>query len=156
MSDLKEWMNPLVPADTRVQIADGEVERLRAELARVTAQRDAILMQARIWSGEAKAQKATVDAVGEILGGVPDWGPIAQGVEQLRADLAASQAECERLRDGDTCARQCEGTAYRIEAQKFRRALEQIAAMPHARDAYIVAVQALDRPLDAARAGKGE
>ena len=63
------------------------------ELARVTAQCDAILTQARIWSGEAKAQKATVDAVGEILGGVPDWGPIAQGVEQLRAELAASRHE---------------------------------------------------------------
>lgn len=73
-------------------------------------------------------------------------------VQELHAAIAASQAECERLRTGDTCARMCEGTAYRTEAQKFRRALEQIAAMPHARDAYIVAVQALD----AARAGKGE
>lgn len=67
------------------------------ELARVTAQRDAILKQARIWSGEAKAQKATVDAVGEILGGVPDWGPIAQGVEQLRAELAACREREARM-----------------------------------------------------------
>ena len=74
------------------------ITRLRADLETVTRQRDAILMQARIWSGEAKSQKATVDQVGAILGGVPDWGPIAAGVEKLRADLAASQAECERLR----------------------------------------------------------
>ncbi len=32
MSDLKGWMNPLVPADTRVQIADGEIERLNSRL----------------------------------------------------------------------------------------------------------------------------
>ena len=76
-----------------------ELEQLRAELAQVTAQRDAILMQARIWSGEAKAQKATVDAVGEILGGVPDWGPIAKGVEQLRAELAASREREARMRE---------------------------------------------------------
>lgn len=80
-------------------IRKAEAEQLRAELARVTAQRDAILMQARIWSGEAKAQKATVDSVGEILGGVPDWGPIAQGVEQLRAELAASREREARMRD---------------------------------------------------------
>lgn len=50
------------------------------------AERDAILLQARIWAGEAKTQKATVDDVGRILGGVPDWGPIAAGVEQLKKD----------------------------------------------------------------------
>lgn len=50
------------------------------------AERDAILLQAQIWAGEAKTQKATVDEVGKILGGVPDWGPIAAGVEQLKKD----------------------------------------------------------------------
>ena len=109
----KGWMNPLIPESTRIKIADDEITRLRAELAKVTWQRN-----------------------------------------EAQADLAASRVECERLRTGDTCARQCEGTAYRIEAQKFKRALGYIAAMPHARDAYIVAIQALDRPIDAALAGE--
>lgn len=60
-----------------------------AELAKVAAQRDAILQQARAWSCEAKTQRATVLEVGDILGGVPDWGPIAAGVEAMRAELAA-------------------------------------------------------------------
>ena len=33
MSDLKEWMNPLLSAENRVLIADGEIERLRNDLA---------------------------------------------------------------------------------------------------------------------------
>lgn len=33
-----------------------------------------------------------------------------------------------RLRDGDTCARQCEGTAYRIEARRLRAALQRLTA----------------------------
>lgn len=32
----------------------------------------------------------------------------------------------DRLRDGDTCARQCEGTAYRIEARLLRSALQRL------------------------------
>ena len=32
-SDLKMWMNPLLPESVRLQIADGEIERLREELA---------------------------------------------------------------------------------------------------------------------------
>lgn len=30
------------------------------------------------------------------------------------------------LRDGDTCARQCEGMAYRIEARRLRAALQRL------------------------------
>ena len=33
-----------------------------------------------------------------------------------------------RLHDGDTCARQCECTAYRIEAQWLRAALQRLTA----------------------------
>lgn len=72
-------------ADRRMQLQallDDQVARNRALLA----ERDAILLQARIWAGEAKSQKATVDEVGKILGGVPDWGPIAAGVAQLKKD----------------------------------------------------------------------
>lgn len=44
----------------------------------------------------------------------------ADEIERLRAELAM-------LRTGDTCARVCEGTAYRIESSRFRAALEEIA-----------------------------
>ena len=39
---------------------------------------------------------------------------------------AEMEAVIERLRDGDTCARQCEGTAYRIEARRLRSALQRL------------------------------
>ena len=36
----KGWMNPLIPESTRIKIADDEITRLRAELAKVTWQRN--------------------------------------------------------------------------------------------------------------------
>ena len=33
MSELKEWMNPLMPIEIRLLVADGEIKRLRAQLA---------------------------------------------------------------------------------------------------------------------------
>lgn len=68
-----------------------EAEALQRKVTELTNQRDAILLQARCWAGEAKAQQAITKAVGEALGGVPNWGPIAAGVEALRAELAATK-----------------------------------------------------------------
>lgn len=59
------------------------------EKERLINQRDAILLQARVWAGEAKTQQAITREVGDILGGVPNWGPIAAGVEALRQRVAA-------------------------------------------------------------------
>lgn len=56
---------------------------------RLTNQRDAIMLQARVWAGEAKTQQAITREVGEILGGIPSWVPIAAGVEALRQRVAA-------------------------------------------------------------------
>ncbi len=75
-----------------------ELERLRVENTRLGNQRDAILLQARVWAGEAKTQQAITREVGEILGGVPNWGPITAGVEAMRQQLKAAQAENSRLR----------------------------------------------------------
>lgn len=47
----------------------------------------------------------------------PVIGQAANEIERLRAEVAM-------LRTGDTCARQCEGTAYRIEVQRLRARLE--------------------------------
>lgn len=76
-------------ADGRVEVmgkhiqecADAETERDEA-----LTQRDALLSQARVWAGEAKTQRATVQEVGAILGGIPDWGPIAEKVGGLREE----------------------------------------------------------------------
>ena len=45
--------------------------------------------------------------------------------------LAAKVAEIAMLRTGDTCARQCEGTAYRIEARSLKRQLAAKDAVLH-------------------------
>ena len=76
-----------------------ECQRLRAENEQLAAQRDAILQQARAWACEAKTQQATVEEVGAILGGLPDWGPIAAGIEAMRAALTAQQA-AEKAQEG--------------------------------------------------------
>lgn len=60
-----------------------------AERERLINQRDAILLQARVWAGEAKTQRAITREIGEILGGIPSWGPIAAGVEALHQRVAA-------------------------------------------------------------------
>jgi len=62
-----------------------------ASLRMLIEQRDAILQQARAWACEAKTQQATTREVGEVLGGIPDWGPIAAGVEALRARAEAAE-----------------------------------------------------------------
>ena len=50
--------------------------------------------------------------------------------EEAIQHLAPLARELERenamLRQGDTCARQCEGTAYRIEARRLRAALQRL------------------------------
>lgn len=77
----------------REEWAEGEIEAgtLLDAIDRLRAERDAILMQARIWASEAKTQQAITKEVGAILGGVPDWGPIASGVEALRRDAERYQ-----------------------------------------------------------------
>lgn len=59
----------------------------RAEAEAWRAKFEAVLQEARCWAGEAKSQRATVNEVGSVLGGVPDWGPIATKVASLRARL---------------------------------------------------------------------
>lgn len=44
MSDPRCWKNPLIPVETRVQNADGEIERLLAKLA-IYQERERLLIQ---------------------------------------------------------------------------------------------------------------
>ena len=68
-----------------------DYDALQCQVNELTSQRDAILLQARCWAGEAKAQQAITREVGAILGGIPDWGAIAAGVEELRSQLEAAR-----------------------------------------------------------------
>lgn len=56
MSNLKEWLNPLLPAENRVQIADGEIDRLCAQLkaseARAERYRSALVVLACLGNGD--------------------------------------------------------------------------------------------------------
>lgn len=56
-------------------------------------------------------------------------GKYFEEVHQYLAPLARDlERENFMLRQGDTCARQCEGTAYRIEVRRLRAALARLAA----------------------------
>ena len=56
-------------------------------------------------------------------------GKYFEEVHQYLAPLARDlERENMMLRQGDTCARQCEGTAYRIEARRLRAALQRLTA----------------------------
>lgn len=59
---------------------------LLVERRKLIAQREAILQQARIWACEAKTQQGITEEVGAILGGIPNWGPIAERVTDLKRD----------------------------------------------------------------------
>lgn len=52
------------------------------------------------------------------------FGALKDYASALRAHAESLQAEVERLRTGDTCGRQCEGTAYRIEARQQKNRAE--------------------------------
>ena len=82
--------------DDLIAAQECENDRLRAKNARLTDQRDAILLQARVWAGEAKTQQAITREIGEILGGIPSWGPIAAGVEAMRQQLALAKTQLEQ------------------------------------------------------------
>lgn len=71
----------------------------RGKHAQAVKERDAILMQARIWSGEAKTQRNTVNEIGSILGGIPDWGPVVAKVGGLLGRVNSAEAELDKARE---------------------------------------------------------
>lgn len=50
------------------------------------------------------------------------------GYNARQPEIDALKQEIAALRTGDTCARHCEGTAYRIEAGKLKRENERLKA----------------------------
>lgn len=68
-----------------------------------------------------------MDIVEEMRGFEIDHEPDGWPAVRMR-QISALCDEIERLRTGDTCARQCEGTAYRIELRRLKRDL--LAVLP--------------------------
>ncbi|UNY40206.1 hypothetical protein KLEP174_gp53 [Pseudomonas phage vB_PcuM_ KLEP17-4] len=71
---------------------------LEQECERLRNQRDAILLQARIWACEAKAQQSIAREVSEALGGIPTWGPISSTVTERLAERDDALLQVEALR----------------------------------------------------------
>ena len=86
-----------------------ERDTLRTANQRLEGERDAILLQARCWAGEAKTQQSITKEVGEILGGIPSWGPIADSVAAIVADRQRLEGEVNALLEALNTAK------YRIE-----------------------------------------
>jgi hypothetical protein len=83
--------------------------------ATLEAQRDAILLQAQCWAGEAKAQQSITREVGEILGGIPDWGPIAESVAGVVEERQRIEGEFTQLREAiQQALKSGRGTSGRI------------------------------------------
>lgn len=61
--------------------AYADEEKRADELGKILEQ---VRLQAVCWAGEAKGQRDTVNRVGSLLGGVPDWGAIVGGVKELK------------------------------------------------------------------------
>mgnify|MGYP000850459300 CR=1 FL=1 len=57
-----------------------------------------------------------------------DRSTLEQFAAEATRKLLENDAEIERLRQGDTCGRMCEGTAYRTELRQLRAAVRN--AMP--------------------------
>lgn len=78
---------------------------------------------------------------------------VKQFERNCNAKIAALEAENAALRTGDTCARMCEGQAYRIEARRLKgenAALQEL--LQEARDVcYRAAEDELVARIDAAR-----
>lgn len=97
-------------------------DRVISELGREARGMEAVILQARIWAGEAKTQKATVDEVGRILGGIPDWGPIAKGLKDRLDELE----ELHKWRIDVTSALQVAGgIRYDEVERKIKEIVEQ-------------------------------
>lgn len=106
---------PQAITDARFRLRYGEQGGLPAPLSgddelvaaydAMKAERDAavralehVRQQAAIWKQEARTQKHTVDEVGAVLGGVPDYGPIVSNVTALAAERNRLAAVVKRVR----------------------------------------------------------
>ena len=86
--------------------AQGAKAKRLAELARL----------AKTDHAEALRQKRQMDAAPTVY----DGGNLEPAVRFLIAEIERLNSENTLLRTGDTCARQCEGIAFRHEAQRLK------------------------------------
>jgi hypothetical protein len=104
-----------VEAENGMFVMASDYDQLHAANQRLEAQRDAILLQARCWAGEAKVQQSITREVGEILGGIPDWGPIAESVAGVVEERQRIEGEFTQLREAiQQALKSGRGTSGRI------------------------------------------
>ena len=100
----KGWMNPLIPESTRIKIAYDEITRLRADLAKVTWQRNEAQAGLAAMTKSRDAAMRIVTAKDQQMSMLrtqqDQWSEARNTLESERAanaritaDLAASQAE---------------------------------------------------------------
>lgn len=95
-------------------------DALKAERDATVQALQHVRQQAAGWKQEARTQKNTVDEVGAVLGGVPDYGPIVASVTALVAERDRLAAVVEKARAWDACW----GLAYHMrEKQDAEEAL---------------------------------
>lgn len=109
-----------------------EIERLRARLEIDPRHKwDGIACRdetIRLQDAEIERLRADLDAVASALPGVRYMDPPDGGSVSLAEQVRRMSAEIDMLRTGDTCARHCEGQAYRHEAQRLKRENERLKA----------------------------
>lgn len=76
-----------------------EIATLEAKLEESNRVKDHLLLEAQGWAMEAKTQRNTVNGVGSLLGGVGDWGPIVEGVANMKEKIAEQDQKAEMQMD---------------------------------------------------------
>ena len=112
---------------------DDERVSLKAEIERLTNERDALKMQAKIWAGEDAGHKATLHeiykAVTRSTGEPGDWNgsrPVVEELARMRLDVADLTGVIEtQKRDGD--ALEAEIERLREEQDALKELLERAA-----------------------------
>lgn len=131
IDELESLRQQLAASEAREKNYREEVVKLSYDLANAYSEREAAFQcQADLKEQLAKEWQLHDDtkrqlAESENLRVGVEFGMDCADAEavRLRQQLAAKDEEIERLRTGDTCARACEGMAYRIEARNLKQQL---------------------------------
>ena len=126
MEALAEWW---ATAPDVLRAALPVIERAIEDGERDAREREHLLQQAQSWAQEARTQRATVREVGSVLGGVPDWGPIATMVAALRAEVERLQADRDHWREANRASLSA-GDVLKAEVERLKGERDEaLAAM---------------------------
>ena len=107
--------------DEAVQIVNrwfAYLEQQKAKAARIQE----LARLAKTDPKEAQHQMRQMDKQPHVF----DGAELEPAVRELLTEIERLRHENEMLRDGDTCARMCEGTAYRVEARRLKQEVERL------------------------------